>query len=87
MYRMLPDRNYTKSTKKYTEEWTKTFQLLEKEFNITCFGYDPDIAFKDSNCFTFNIPSNFAVKITKLIKERDKLFSQLININGKINEL
>ena len=66
-YRM-PDGKWTNNVVKMARAWKRIYRPIEKEFGITCRGFDPNISFADGN-FTCNMSTNMAIKLRDLIKD------------------
>ena len=71
-YRM-PDGTWVTSANKMSKAWAKIYEPICKEFGVDIRGYDPDISFRRDIGRGFEIPTDIAIQICKIIKERDEL--------------
>jgi hypothetical protein len=67
-----PDGKTTKSFKRYRREWNKIIKPFEKEFNVKCYAFDPQISFTENITpykNSIQIPTYLVEKINNRIKE------------------
>lgn len=64
----LPDGKYTTSTQKYTTEWRKIANKLEKKFGFVMVGCDPDFLLREKD--NWNSSFTLPLWVAKRILER-----------------